>query len=143
MAPPDLTRQLQAELDRVGCNPGTIDGVWGEKGRGALERFARQAKLSIATGEPTLAALEALKGQQGRICPLECGPSTVERSGQCVATGAPERAQPKAKAAPNAAPRPKAARRKGREKPGMCWAQDGRVTTILPCDDPRATIRAY
>ena len=28
-------------------------------------------------------------------------------------------------------------------KPKMCWGRDGRAMTILPCDDPRATMPAY
>ena len=59
--------------------------LWGDKGEAALEKFARYSKLTIATAEPTLAALEAVKAQTGRICPLECGPGTVERNGTCVA----------------------------------------------------------
>ena len=138
---PPLARQLQVELQRVGCNPGVIDGVWSDKAKTALAKFARLAKLTIPTGEPTLAALEALKAQEGRICPLECGPGTLEKEGKCIAKAAPDRGQGKR----NVAPYPKRAAQKEREspKPKMCWGRDGRAMVIIPCDDPRATVPAY
>jgi caspase domain-containing protein/putative peptidoglycan binding protein len=138
---PPLAQQLQAELQRVGCSPGVIDGLWSDKAKAALARFARHARLTIPTGEPTLAALEAVKAQEGRICPLECGPGTVEKDGRCVAKAAPDRSQGQ-----RDVPRyPKRAQQKERDspKPKMCWARDGRAITILPCDDPRATTPAY
>jgi caspase domain-containing protein/putative peptidoglycan binding protein len=138
---PPLARQLQVELQRAGCNPGIIDGEWGDQAKAALGSFARHAKLTIPTGEPTLAALEALKAQQGRICPLECGPSTIEKDGKCIAKASPDRGQGKRNVAPN----PKRAAQKEREsaKPKMCWGRDGRAMVIIPCDDPRATTPAY
>ena len=138
---PPLARQIQVELQRVGCNPGVIDGVWSDKAKTALTKFARLAKLTIPTGEPTLAALEALKAQEGRICPLECGPGTLEKEGKCIAKAAPDRSQGKR----NVAPYPKRAAQKEREssKPKMCWGRDGRAMVIIPCDDPRATVPAY
>jgi hypothetical protein len=149
-APPDLARRLQVELQRVGCDPGYIDGVWGDKGEAALQRFARYAKLGLSTDQPTLAALDAVKGQAVRICPLECGPNTVERNGACVAKAAPDREPPRAKPYRNTqkayerpAPAPKAPRYRPESKPSMCWAVEGRTMTIVPCSDPRAGTRAY
>ena len=138
---PPLARQLQAELQRVGCSPGAIDGVWGDQAKAALGRFARHAKLTLPTGEPTPAALEALKAQEGRVCPLECGSGTVEKGGRCVAKAAPDRDQGRR----NVAPSPKRAAQKEREpqKPKMCWGRDGRAMVIIPCDDPRATTPAF
>jgi hypothetical protein len=134
-----LARLIQLELQRVGCAPGDIDGVWGDKAKAALARFARHAKLSIPTGEPSPPALEAIKGQRGRVCPLECGAGTVEKEGACVARAAPDRGIVKAsKPSRRAQPRE-------RDKPGMCWAIDprGMTSTIVPCSDSRATTRAY
>src|SRR5262245_10660156 len=89
---PELARLLQTELQRVGCDPGGIDGVWGDNAENALERFARHAKLELRADEPTSAALEAVKGRQGRVCPLVCGQGTVEKNGVCVGRPAPTRA---------------------------------------------------
>jgi hypothetical protein len=145
--PPDLTRLLQVELKRVGCDPGAIDGKWGDKAETALERFVRFSKLTLATEEPSTAAFEAVKSQAGRVCPLECGPNSVERDGACVATSPPHRPPPKAKAKSIAAPRavppaPKARRAKGPNS-GMCWAIERHANTIVPCSDPRAGAKAY
>jgi uncharacterized caspase-like protein len=138
---PPLPRLIQAELERVGCNPGDIDGVWGDKAKAALARFARYAKLDIPAGAPTPAALEALKGRQGRICPLQCGAGTVEKNGACVARPAPARGAARSRAAH---PR-RRAQAKEREKPGMCWAINpvNASSTLVPCSDSRATRRAY
>ena len=147
-APPALARLLQVELERVGCNPGAIDGVWGDKGEAALQKFARHAKLKIQTDEPTLAVLEAVKGQHGRVCPLECGPNTVEKNGTCVAKSVPSREPVRSKAAPAnkpAARKPAQGRKADDSKSGMCWAIDprGRSSTIVPCTNSRATTKAY
>jgi hypothetical protein len=143
---PDLARLLQTELKRVGCDPGAIDGRWGDKGEAALQRFARYAKLSLSTDVPTVAALEAVKGQRDRICPLECGPNAVERDGACVAKAPVYREQPKAKSvsapkAPTLAA-PKRPKQDG-SKSGLCWAIEARSNTIVPCSDPRAGPKAY
>jgi peptidoglycan hydrolase-like protein with peptidoglycan-binding domain len=145
-----LVRLLQTELQRVGCDPGGIDGMWGDKAEDALERFARHAKLELQTDQPTPAALEAVKGRQGRVCPLACGQGTVERDGICVARPAPTRAPTygrnygKNDHAAKAARRPK---REDTKKPRMCWGMAGGgvnpTSIIVPCTDPRATTSAY
>ncbi len=65
----ELTLVLQAELKRVGCDPGALDGQWGGKGRAALTRFNRYAKLALPIGEPTSEAINAVKAKKVRICP--------------------------------------------------------------------------
>lgn len=66
----ELTKNLQRQLRRVGCNPGAIDGIWGGLGRAALERYNRHAQQSLDTVSPTLAAVEALQKHSGRVCPV-------------------------------------------------------------------------
>jgi len=141
---PGLARALQTELRRVGCDPGGVDGNWGGKAKAALEQFARLANLSLPTpGQPTPAALDAVKGQKGRICPLECGAGQIEVNDRCVAKAAPERpAKRKTTDGAARAPRKGAAPKGG----GMCWAtQGGRGTgeSLVPCSDSRAGVRAY
>jgi hypothetical protein len=143
---PDLARLLQTELKRVGCDPGGIDGQWGGKGAAALDRFARYAKLTLKTDAPTVMALEAVKGQRGRICPLECGPDAVERDGACVAKAPPPyKEPPRAKTIPApkkaVAPAPKRDKPQGKEQ--MCWAVEGRFNSLVPCSDPRAGAKAF
>jgi hypothetical protein len=143
---PELTRLLKADLQRVGCAPGAIDGTWSDGAAAALERFARHAKMSLQTGTPTLAALDAVRGQRGRICPLECGPNAVERNGACVAKPAPGREPTKPKAA-KAAPPPQPAQppKADSSKPSLCWGtiQQGTSGVLVDCSHPSAMRPAF
>lgn len=80
----DLVRSLQRELKRVGCLEGEADGVWGEKSRVALKNFARHAKLSIASDEPNVAALDAASAKRDRVCPLVCDDGEKVVGDRCV-----------------------------------------------------------
>ena len=65
----NLTKSLQAELDRLGCDPGAVDGVWGNKSRKAIQLFNRSSGRKLDSLSPTLAALEALQKMSDRVCP--------------------------------------------------------------------------
>lgn len=82
--PRSLALALQNELLRVGCNPGQPDGVWGRKGRAALDNFNRHANTKLRTDEPTEAALEALKKQSKTVCSLKCRQGDRIVGGRCV-----------------------------------------------------------
>jgi hypothetical protein len=66
--PQELARSLQSELRRVGCDPGTPDGIWGPRSRRALEQFNRHAGTSFGTGTATAEALEAVRSRS-TVCP--------------------------------------------------------------------------
>lgn len=83
--PLTLARDLQGELKRLGCLSGEVDGVWGEGSRKALKDFARHAKLSIASDEPTTAVLDAATAMKERACPLVCNDDERIVNGRCVA----------------------------------------------------------
>jgi DNA-binding MarR family transcriptional regulator len=87
-----LTIDLQRELARVGCDPGPIDGLWGYKGRRALEALKKHANLKIGTVVPTLAALEKARQLRGRVCP-------DTKSARAVAARPTKKARRKAAAA--------------------------------------------
>jgi hypothetical protein len=98
---PDVVRGLQRELQRVGCGPGSVDGIWGGETSSALKNFARYAKARLPSDEPTPAALAAVTAQKGRVCPLQCGDNEYEHNGRCVAKAAkPTRSVTKAKVEP-------------------------------------------
>jgi hypothetical protein len=80
-----LTRAVQTELKRVGCDPGEINGKWGNKSKDALRLFSRVTKHTLLTDGPTEAMLSALKNSEGRVCPLNCEPDERELNGRCVA----------------------------------------------------------
>ena len=75
---------LQHELKRVGCDPGKVDGKWGNQGINALTKFNKYAKLKLPTDTPTMDALEAVKRNKERVCPLVCGPQFNINGDQCV-----------------------------------------------------------
>jgi len=85
----DLAMQVQSELNRVGCDAGKPDGVWGTGSRAALERFRAHSKVTLAALEPTVDLLDTLKRQRERICPLVCGRAQVLKNGTCVAKTCP------------------------------------------------------
>ena len=63
-----LTRDLQRELQRVGCYGGPIDGDWGDGSRRALERFARASGVNLRSDEPSRRALKAAEETERRVC---------------------------------------------------------------------------
>lgn len=80
-----LARDLQGELKRLGCLSGEVDGDWGEGSKKALKDFARHAKLSIASDEPTTAVLDVAAAMKERACPLVCSGDQRVVAGRCVA----------------------------------------------------------
>ena len=83
--PRAVARELQAELRRVGCDPGASDGDWTARSRSALQEFNRRAGMTLDVATPSLDALEAGQGQRGRICPLACGSGQRVEGDRCVA----------------------------------------------------------
>jgi len=105
-----IARSLQTELRRVGCDPGSVDGVWSPKSSDAISLFNRHAGLKLDSETPTVSALEAVKTQRGRICPLICGAGQHEKGGRCVALPDTSKPQLKKEAArpPEPSPRDRA-----------------------------------
>jgi hypothetical protein len=78
-----LVRELETELKRVGCDPGTPDGKWGPKARAALSEFVTRTKTALSTDDATAAALGAVKAHRDRVCPIRCSGNEVEQDGRC------------------------------------------------------------
>ncbi|QOZ11874.1 caspase family protein [Bradyrhizobium sp. CCBAU 51765] len=87
--PVDLPRALQAELRRVGCNPGAVDGNWGERSQKALNLFNTHSGLRLEAKAATIEALDAVKGKSGRTCPLVCDPGYKAEGESCLRTTCP------------------------------------------------------
>ncbi len=86
----ELARRTQAELNRLGCNAGTEDGVWGRNSRTALERLAENTPaFTLTSTEPTSAALQQLEVLTGRICPLVCAATQNLVNDTCVTKTCP------------------------------------------------------
>jgi peptidoglycan hydrolase-like protein with peptidoglycan-binding domain len=59
---------VQTELTRHNCNPGPIDGQWGNGSRRAATAFIKAAGLSLAP-QPSDSLLKALKRAKNVVCP--------------------------------------------------------------------------
>ncbi len=68
----DLPRALQAELRRVGCNTGTVDGNWNAASQRALDLFNKHAGMKLDVKVANVDALDAVKSKASRVCPLIC-----------------------------------------------------------------------
>lgn len=66
---PELVNAVQRELERAGCDPGPVDGVWGRKGRAALSRFMDHTGLAFPVNEPTHDMLVQIRRVKERVCP--------------------------------------------------------------------------
>ncbi len=80
-----IARDLQVQLKRVGCDPGATDGNWSAKSRSALDQFNQRAGMDLDTRDATVSALEAVRVQRGRICPLTCGRGQQVSGDRCIA----------------------------------------------------------
>ena len=87
--PQALTRALQSELKRVGCDPGPVMGNGAPRPRRRLAILPATPRCRCRPGEPSAAALEALASRKGRVCPLECDSGEKEVNGKCVAQAKP------------------------------------------------------
>jgi hypothetical protein len=68
----DLPRSLQAELRRVGCNTGAVDGNWNAASQRSLDLFNKHAGLKLDAKVASVDALDVVKSKTTRVCPLVC-----------------------------------------------------------------------
>ncbi len=98
-----LAREIQAELKRVGCYTGRLDGTWGDRSRSAMTTFMARVNAQLPTTEPDVFLLSLIKGQKESVCGPECGRNEVVRGGRCVArTVVADARQPMSFEAPDA-----------------------------------------
>src|SRR5262249_26342896 len=84
--PPDLPRQLQAELKRVGCKSGEVEGEWNASAQRGLSLFINTAGTNSDAKADSLAALAAVRGKRGGVCPLDCDRVYRASGDRCVKT---------------------------------------------------------
>jgi hypothetical protein len=63
-----LTVRIQAELDRLLCRPGPVDGVWGAMTARALERFHAANGTRLRVDGPTRRDLAMMEATPAPIC---------------------------------------------------------------------------
>jgi hypothetical protein len=71
-APADLNRSVQTELGRVGCFSCAADGNWNTSSQRSLSQFNRYAGTKLDVKVASTDALDAVKSQPSRVCPLVC-----------------------------------------------------------------------
>jgi uncharacterized caspase-like protein len=76
MEPGDIARLLQFHLKRVGCDPGALNGKWTDQSARAMGEFNKVASIG---------ALDAIKQQKARVCPLVCGKGFKVEEDHCIA----------------------------------------------------------
>jgi peptidoglycan hydrolase-like protein with peptidoglycan-binding domain len=81
----ETARQLQTELQRVGCFSGKIDGIWNRRSIDAVKRFSQHAHLSLNTDLASAEAVAAIRGRTSRVCPLTCSRGQAPSGDRCVA----------------------------------------------------------
>ncbi|MBN9672515.1 caspase family protein [Roseibium aggregatum] len=81
----EIARSIQLELNRLGCQAGTEDGIWGRNSRRALQTLSEHTpEIDIVALEPTANLLHDLENLDGRACPLTCSATEELREGACV-----------------------------------------------------------
>jgi len=80
----DIPRLLQAELRRVGCNNGPVDGNWNAAAQRSLDLFNKNAGMKLDVKIATLDALDAVRSKTARICPLICDQGSRADGERCV-----------------------------------------------------------
>jgi hypothetical protein len=98
----ELAQDMLAELKRIGCYFGSINGNWAARSQLALDRFNRLAKLELPLDEPQQASLDALRGWKGLHCPIE--QAVPPRFKQLPVVVAPPRKTPHPRKAVRAGP---------------------------------------
>jgi hypothetical protein len=114
---PELVSSAQAQLVRLGCLTGKVDGTLNPPTKSALGRYMSIEGQPSDNVSVTEALVAELTKHTTRVCPLECKTGETAQGETCVATEKPvapatasrkqssrqpEREQPRAKPAPEA-----------------------------------------
>ena len=94
-----LTRNIQAELQRVGCYGGRLHGTWDQPTRSAMLAFKDSIGLGLRVTGPDYVLLTVLQGQSGVACGRSCAPTSgaspaCQRPPVVAETVSPERVRP-------------------------------------------------
>ncbi len=78
IAPGDLARAVQSELQRVGCYQMTVDGNWGKGSRTALTSYYLAKRVVPTTLEPTADLYKTLSEESKVVCETRVASSAVK-----------------------------------------------------------------
>ena len=80
----ELVKNIQRELNRVGCNVNKVDGKWGPISSSALSQAQKSGGIDFPSTEPTAETLELLKLLKENTCTQSCSAGKEYRAGRCV-----------------------------------------------------------
>ncbi|MGJ4925931.1 caspase family protein [Bradyrhizobium sp. HKCCYLS2038] len=80
----DLARSLQAQLKRVGCYTGAVNGDWDSASQKALGLFNRHAGTQLDVKLASVEAEDFVKERPRHTCPLSCAPGYRAESDGCA-----------------------------------------------------------
>jgi hypothetical protein len=129
----DIPRLLQAELKRVGCKTGDVDGEWNGSARRALAAFNDNAGTKFDVKLASIDALDAVRARAGRVCPLDCERGYRADGDRCVkitcdegfAPGANGACQKRPERAPRVTERARHAPAAPKRGGGKCFVYNG------------------
>ena len=67
-----LTRELQRQLQRLGCYGGTISGTWTPSTQRAMKEFTDRVNATLPTGEPDHILLAMVQNHEDKACGVSC-----------------------------------------------------------------------
>lgn len=80
-----LTRDIQRELQRVGCYLGEIDGIWGGGSKRAVLMFMDRVNAALPTRDPDVFMLSLVKAQSSSVCGASCPRGqSLTPAGRCM-----------------------------------------------------------
>ena len=69
-----ITRELQGELQRVGCYGGAVDGYWSPLSQRSAKAFVEGVNAHLPVGEPDVALLALVRATRSTVCAKPCPP---------------------------------------------------------------------
>ena len=81
----DIVRLVKIHLQQVGCDPGSVSGIWDKSSQEALTQFNKHAGTQLDVKTVSLSTLDSLRAIDKRVCPLVCGQGTRREGDQCIA----------------------------------------------------------
>jgi peptidoglycan hydrolase-like protein with peptidoglycan-binding domain len=80
-----LTRTIQAQLRRVGCYHGAVDGVWSASVRRSMKSFTERVNGTLPVEQPDIILLAMLQSHRDGGCAVPCPPGHgLAADGRCL-----------------------------------------------------------
>ena len=80
----ELVRALQAELQRVGCYSGAVDGRWGPLSKGAMSAFTDRVNASLSVEKANHVLLRMVRAYDGQACGSCRSGESHDGNGRCA-----------------------------------------------------------